>query len=406
MEPMDIMGALLTAEGRDDPYPLYDEALRLGPAASAGDDFALVSGYELANRILRDPAFGVWDHRLRAKTWGAELMARPSVRSMERSILYSNAPDHARMRTLISSVFTPRRVSALEPMIEAAVATLLDRLADEGADGAVVDFMDRFAYQLPVSVICDLLGIPEGDRETFRRLATQLAAVLDFFDNVEGLDPADAAWLELEPYFRTLIAERRKRPAEDLTSALIAACDADDARLDEAELLGNLTLLLIAGFETTANLFGNGVQLLFQHPEAADDLRLGTARYAGFAEEVLRYDSPVQLTTRVALSDGLMVGDVAVSAGTEVAILIGAAHRDPRRYEEPSRFDPRRLDVNPLSFGAGAHYCVGSVLARTEAALGFPRLLERFPAMAAAGEPTRNDRLVLRGYSQLPVTVV
>ena len=402
---MDIMAGLFAATGRQDPYPLYAATHELGPVVAADDGFVMVAGYEPANRVLRDPAFGVWDQQQRRQSWGAEEQSRPSVRSMERSILHSNAPDHGRMRALISSVFTPRRVAALEPAIEAAVGTLLDRLAAEGAAGATVDFMDRFAYQLPVAVICDLLGIPESDRETFRRLATQLAMVLDFVDRAETLDQADAAWLELEPYYSALVAERRKRPENDLTSALIAVCDADDARLDGVELLANLTLLLIAGFETTANLFGNGVRLLFEHPVVADDLRLGTARYAGFAEEVLRYDSPVQLTSRIALTAGLSVGGVPTPEGTEVAVMIGAANRDPRRYEEPSHFDPRRTDINPLSFGAGAHYCVGSVLARTEAALAFPRLLERFPHLAPAGVPTRNGRLVLRGFTHLPVTV-
>jgi cytochrome P450 len=309
------------------------------------------------------------------------------------------------MRSLISSVFTPRRVAALEPAIEAAVEALLDRLAETGANGAAVDLMDDFAYQLPVTVICDLLGIPQADRETFRVLATDLAAVLDFVEDLSRLDEADAAWLELELYFGGLLAERRVRPRDDLVSALIAVCDADDARLSGAELLCNLALLLIAGFETTANLFGNGVRLLFEHPEVGAGLRQGQVRYAGFAEEVLRYDSPVQMTSRIALTDGLSVGDVPVPAGAEVAVMIGAANRDARRYEEPERFDPTRTEIGPLSFGAGPHFCVGSVLARTEAAIGFPRLLERFPALAPAGAPTRNQRFILRGYERLPVTV-
>jgi cytochrome P450 len=324
---------------------------------------------------------------------------------MERSILHVNAPDHARMRSLISSVFTPRRVAALEPDIEEAVDALLDQVAEAGADGTPVDFMDDFAYRLPVAVICDLLGIPEEDRDTFRVLATQLAAVLDFVDDASQLGPADAAWLELEPYFQALVAERRERPRDDLVSALIAACDGDDSRLTEAELLCNLTLLLIAGFETTANLFGNGLRLLFEHPEIGTGLREDSLRYAGFAEEVLRYDSPVQMTTRIPLTGNLSIGDVPVPLGTEVAIMIGAANRDPRRYDDPERFDPARSEISPLSFGAGAHFCVGSVLARTETAIAFPRLLDRFPALAPAGEPTRNQRLVLRGYEHLPVTV-
>ena len=405
MEPMDIMAALLTAEGRDNPYPLYDEAHRLGAVIDASEGFVMVPSYDECDHVLRNASFGVWDVDWRGRAWDDEQQRRPSLRSMERSVIYANAPDHGRMRSLISSVFTPRRVAALEPMIEQAVEALLDRVARAGADGAAVDLMDDFAYQLPVSVICDLLGIPAEDRETFRVLATELAAVLDYVDDLSRLDGADAAWLELELYFGGLFAERRRCPQDDLVSALIAVCDADDSRLSGAELLCNLALLLIAGFETTANLFGNGVRLLFEHPEVGTGLRSGDLRYAGFAEEVLRYDSPVQLTTRIALTDGLSVGDVPVRPGTEIALMIGAANRDARRYEAPERFDPARTAIGPLSFGAGPHFCVGSVLARTEAAIGFPRLLERFPALAAAGAPTRNQRFVLRGYEHLPVTV-
>lgn len=405
MEPLEIMGALLTAEGRDNPYPLYDQAHRLGSVIDAADGFVMVPAYDQCNQVLRDASFGVWDVEWRGRVWDDEQQRRPSLRSMERSVIYSNAPDHGRMRSLISSVFTPRRVAALEPAIEQAVEALLDRLAEAGADGTAVDLMDDFAYQLPVSVICDLLGIPATDRETFRELATELAAVLDLVEDLSRLDGADAAWMELELYFGGLLAERRARPQDDLVSALIAVCDAGGSRLSGAELLCNLTLLLIAGFETTANLFGNGVRLLFEHPGVGAGLRRGDLRYTRFAEEVLRYDSPVQMTTRIALTDGLTVGDVPVAAGAEVALMIGAANRDARRYEDPERFDPTRTEIGPLSFGAGPHFCVGSVLARTEAAIGFPRLLERFPALAPAGEPTRNERFILRGYQHLPVTV-
>jgi cytochrome P450 len=405
MEPLEIMGALLTAEGRDNPYPLYDEAHRLGAVIDAGEGFVMVPSYEQCDQVLRNASFGVWDVDWRGEAWDDEQQRRPSLRSMERSVMYSNAPDHSRMRSLISSVFTPRRIAALEPAITAIVETLLDRVAETGAGGAAVDLMDDFAYQLPASVICDLLGIPPTDRVTFRELATQLAAVLDYVDDLSRLDGADAAWLELELYFGGLLAERRTRPQDDLVSALITVCDADDARLSAAELLCNLALLLVAGFETTANLFGNGVRLLFEHPEVGAGLRNGDLRYAGFAEEVLRYDSPVQMTTRIALTDGLSVGDVAAPPGTEVAVMIGAANRDARRYQDPERFDPTRTEIGPLSFGAGPHFCVGSVLARTEAAIGFPRLLARFPDLAPAGEPTRNQRFILRGYEYLPVTV-
>ena len=403
MDGAEIFGTLMTPAGRANPYPVYEAAHKLGSVIPAGGGY-LVVGYPDVNQLLRDNAFGVADDETRS-TWDPAWRDVPSVVSMAASILHSNAPDHGRMRSLISSVFTPRRVHALEPTIAAATDRLLDGLADRGAAGTAVDFMAEFSYQLPVSVICELIGVPEAERDRFRILATDLAAVLDFVSEMSALEAADVAAVELKELFTALVAERRAAPRDDLASALVAVCDADDGTLSEVELLANLTLLLIAGFETTANLFGNGLVQLFEHPDVAAALRAGEIGYQGFIDEVLRYDSPVQMTSRTAMADDATIGGVRVERGMEVAVLIGAANRDPHRYSDAGRFDPTRTDINPLSFGAGVHFCVGSVLARLEAATAFPRLVSRFPALASGGEPIRNSRLLLRGYEHLPVTV-
>jgi cytochrome P450 len=275
-------------------------------------------------------------------------------------------------------------------------------MADRGADGSAVEFMHDFAYLLPVTVICELLGIPEADREGFRPVARDLAGVFEF-DDPARLPAINAAAVELLAYFTGLTARRRADPRDDLISDLLAISDADDGRLTDAELLHNLTLLLVAGFETTTNLLGNGLQVILRQPAVGVAVREGTVPVSAFIEEVLRYDSPVQLTSRVGCD--ATVGGVAIADGDHVMTVLGAGNRDPRRFVHPDTFDPQRADGGPLSFGGGAHFCIGAALARLEAGVAFPRLLKRFPGIAPAGEPVRRDTLLLRGFDALPVTV-
>jgi len=400
-----ISQTLTSPAGRSDHVPLYAAAHRLGPVLAVTDSVFLVVGYTAVDRVLRNPGFGLPD-TVPSRTAAADgHAAGAALRLMERSILRTNPPDHGRMRSLISQVFTPRRVAALQPSVVAAVDTLLDRLVESGADGRTVDFMDRFAFQLPVTVICELLGVPAADRHQFRPLASALTAALELAGDTDG--PADTAARELGTYFTAVISERRTAPGDDLVSALVAARDADDGRLSDDELLANLILLLVAGFETTTDLLGNGLAILLDQPGLASALRSGQVTTAGFIEEVLRYESPVQVTTRVARADGLVAEDVPVPYGSDVILLLGAANRDPVRYPRPDRFDPARTGNKPLSFGAGPHVCIGNNLARLEASVAFPRLLDRFPAITADPDrnPTRRDRLVLRGYQTLSIRV-
>jgi cytochrome P450 len=397
MDAVAIVEALAEPAGRADPYPLYARARQLGPVARVWPDVVLVSGYDEVNRVLRDPAFGVVDGDVRP---GAAEPA--SVRVLGSSVLRTNPPRHAAMRAPIASVFTPRRVRELEPAITATVDRLLDGIAAEFARDGWTDFMDRFAFRLPVNVICALLGVPEQDRYRFRGLVGELTALLEFMPG--DLTAADLAAAELEDYFRRLAAERRIRPRADLVTALVGLTGTEPG-LDEGELLGNLVLLLVAGFETTTNLLGNGLALLFRHPHVAAALRAGALPVADFVEEVLRFDAPVQMTSRLARTAGLSVGGFELPRGGEALLLIAAANRDPARHPDPDRFDPWRAEIAPLTFGAGPHYCLGAMLARREAALAFDRLLRRFPGLAPAPgrEAVRNSRLLLRGYTDLPV---
>lgn len=399
---MDAIGALTalgTSEGRADPYPLYAGLHEIGEVIEAGPGNVIVVGYDAINGVLRDPGFRVSDD----SSFDRDLpgwQANPVFIQAADWLLNLNAPRHSRIRSLMAHAFTARRIAGLEPAIATMADGLLDAMADRGADGSAVEFMHDFAYLLPVTVICELIGIPEADREGFRPVARDLAGVFELTD-IDTLPAINAAAVELLAYFTALAAERRAAPRDDLISNLLAVSDSGDGRLADAELLHNLTLLLLAGFETTTNLLGNGLQVILLDPSAGEAVRDGSTPPAAFVEEVLRFDSPIQLTSRIGYDT--TVGGVPVSPGTGVTTLLGAGNRDPRRFSDPDRFDPMRADGGPLSFGGGAHFCIGAALARLEGAVAFLRLLSRFPKISAAGEPARRDRLLLRGFETLPV---
>ncbi len=401
MDATEILTALITPEGRADPYPLYEDLRELGEVVSIEGQELIVVGYDLINSVLRDPRFGVSDQASFEKSipgW----RNHPVLVQGADWILNLNAPRHSRIRSLIARAFTARRISGLEPAIAKMADELIDAMADRGSGGSPVEFMHDFAYLLPVTVICELIGIPESDREGFRPVAREVAGVFEFH-GVETLPPIDAAAVELLGYFTGLAASRRADPRDDLLSDLLAIADSGDGRLADAELLHNLTLLLVAGFETTTNLLGNGMHIILHDQQARAAASDGSVSPAAFVEEVLRFDSPVQLTSRIGYQTEL--GGVEVTSGMGVTTLLGAGNRDPRRFSHPGVFDPGRADAGPLSFGGGAHFCIGAALARLEGSVSFPRLMRSFPDIAAAGEPVRRDTLVLRGFDQLPVTV-
>ena len=401
MDGAQILTSLGTPAGRADPYPLYAALHEIGEVIELSPRDLLVVGYDTINAVLRDPGFLVSDQAAFEENFPAWQENPVFVQSVD-WILNLNAPGHARIRSLLARTFTARRVAGMRPAIEAMADELLDAIAVRGADGSAVDFMEEFAYLLPVTVICELIGIPETDRAGFRPLARDLAGIFELHD-LERLPRINAAAAQLLAYFSDLAAKRRADPRDDLLSDLLAISDADDGRLTGAELLHNMTLLLVAGFETTTNLLGNGLQIVLDRPEHVQSVRVGSIPAAAFVEEVLRFDSPVQLTSRRGY-DTDMCG-VPVSARTEVVLMLGAGNHDPRRFAKPRTFDPARSDGAPLSFGGGAHFCIGAALARLEGAVAFPRLFDRFPKIAPAGEPTRRDTLLLRGFDTLPVAV-
>ncbi|MFH8385281.1 cytochrome P450 [Kitasatospora sp. NPDC018058] len=403
MEPREAMAALTAPEGRRDPYAYYDAIRAHGNLVRIKPGLMAAVGHAECSRILREPRLLVQDAKSHDRLY-PDWRSHSSLRGFTDSVLYTNPPDHSRMRRLMSGAFTPRRVAALEPAIVQMTDRLLDRVAELGGDGSPVDFMAEFAYRLPVAVIGEMLGVADDDQIWFRAAVEDVTVALEGISRVSRLDAADRAMDELAAYFGRLVDERRRHPADDLISALVEAHDAAGDRFTRDELVGNLVLLLAAGFDTTTHLLGHGLHLAFEHPGFAARLRTEPGFATGYVEETLRIAAPVHATSRFAETDVDVLGTT-VPAGTKVLVLLAAGNRDPDRFPEPHRFDPDRPDIQPLSFGAGAHFCLGAPLARVEAQIALPRLLRRFPHIATVGSATYRDRLVVPGHDQLPVSL-
>ncbi|WP_433269281.1 cytochrome P450 [Micromonospora vinacea] len=403
MDAAEALTLLMSPQGRVDPYPTYKRLRAHGPVVQAMPGLYVVTGYPEVDELLRDPRLGVMDDALRDQVW-PNWRESPAVSSIARSMLRTNPPDHSRMRRLASGAFSPRRVAGMRDVVRVQAEELLDSMVAKAESGAPVDVLADFAYPLPVGVICALLGVPAPDRPLFRRWAGDLTGVLEPEITLDELAVADAGANELRDYFVELVVARRRAPADDLTTALVQVHDADGDRLTGPELLANLVVLLVAGFETTTNLLGNGLVVLLGHPEAAAALRADPDLAPAYVEELLRYDSPVQLTTRTTTAP-VRCGGLDLPSGSTTLLLLGAANRDPRRFPDAQRFDPTRAQAHPLSFGAGPHYCLGAGLARLEAQLAFPMLLRRLPELALAEVPRHRTRLTLRGYESVPVTL-
>jgi cytochrome P450 len=391
MDQQSALASLFLPEGRNDPYPAYDVLREHAPVFQADGQW-WVTTHALTNRLLRDPSMRTADASDYDAFW-PDWRQNRGVSSFVLSMLQTNPPDHSRVRRAAAATFTARRVTAMRDVIAAQAEALIEAMPDRA------DFVEAFAYPLPIGVICALLGVPDADLPWFRPRVADLTVVLEPVSTEAEMRRADVAGRELEDYFVGLIAERRRTPQEDLTSALAASPD-----LRGEELLANLVLLLIAGFETTTNLLGTGLKLLLDDPSHAARLRADPTLASAYVEEILRYDSPVQMTSRLA-TEAVELDGVTIRPNDSVSLLLGAANRDPDRYASPHRFDPGRENVQPVSFGGGAHYCLGAPLARLEAQVALPMLVTRLPRLALDGPATRRDRLTLRGYSALPVTI-
>ena len=401
----DPVGRLLRHPAvRDEPYALYEEVRARGPL-SRGSLGLVTASHAVASDILRSASFGVgWDRSAAprpirwARRCGDELDATGVAEPP--SMLVVDPPDHTRFRRLVSRAFTPRATAAFEPVIQRTADTLLDALEARGGE---VDLVETYAAQLPVLVIADLLGVPTERREDFLRWGAAAAATLDPGLPFRRYVAAERALRAMHAFLREHFDHLRRVPGDDLVSRLVGL--PEDEALTERELHATVMLLLGAGFETTVNLLGNAVVLLDGHRDQWDALLADPAGWDGAVEEVLRHDSPVQITGR-SVKDDVVVGGWEVRAGTRVTVLLGAANRDPDVFTDPARFDITRGNARDhLAFSAGIHYCVGAGLARMEGVIGLRSLAERFPALRISGRPVRRDLQTLRGFEHLPVTL-
>jgi cytochrome P450 len=389
-----LLDELTTPVGREDPYPRYERLRQLSAVVRAQDGALVVTRYADCSTVTRDPRLGHLPPDMLAFLGYPDWPEHPALRQLFTSLLVLNPPDHTRLRRLVSGAFTARRVRALRPAIVRMVDDLLDEMTGE------VDFIGGFAFPLPVNVIGELLGVPSGDRAQFQSLVRDWTRVLEVI-TPDVLSVADPAATTIRDYLAGLVAERRQRPGADLLSALVAAEEAGD-QLSEDELLTTAALLFAAGFETTTNLLGNGLVALLRHPAQLRALRERPDLTDSAVEELLRFDSPVQLITRV-VTEPVELGGTTVAAGERVVAYLGAGNHDPERFAEADRLQLNRTDNAPLSFGGGIHYCLGAPLARLEAQVAFPALVGRFPRLALCGASERRDSLTIRGFTRLPV---
>ena len=396
-------------EHRTNPYPLYRRMREVGPVVSTGSNMHLAFGHDACWSIVRNPR-GSSDER-HGSLHQREALTNPRLaKAMDRrpSLVFLDPPDHTRLRSLVAGAFTPRRVDGLRDDITAIADGLIDDLAAEvGDDGATtIDIIERFAYPLPITVICRMLGIPTSDHDRFRHWSLAITKSVDpgILRSEDDNAAIEQATAELNDYTAELVRARRSNPSDDLLSDLIAQSDGDDHLLDD-ELIDLVVLLLVAGHETTVNLIGNGLNALFAHRDQMQAWLRHPEIGAAAIDELLRYDSPLQMVLRVALDD-MHIGDVPIEAGDEVILMLGAANRDPELFPDPDILDLRRVNAGRhVAFGGGIHHCLGAALARTEGAIAIESLLRRFPDIAPAGSPTLRRTFNLRGLEHLPVTL-
>ena len=386
-----------------DPYGAYDHLRVTAPVRRIhreGVPMWLVTSYAEARTVLTDDRFRKdpdrWPISLEQSDPGLGAIAH----RIGKHLLYTDPPQHTRLRRLVSKTFTPRRIAGYESM----TTTIVDALLDQFDGAAEVDLVARYAVPIGVTVICELLGVPAGERRDFWHWSLQLAAD----DERAGADAAASrsdAVDRLGTYLSGLIAAKRARPTTDLLSDLVHARD-DEGRLSERELVAMALLLLLAGHETTINLIGNGVLVLLQEPDHADALRQHPELLPTAVEEIVRHHGSVMISSLRVTAEPVELGGVQIPAGELVMAAVGAADRDPAQFPDPNRFDPGRQPNPHLGFGAGIHYCIGAPLARMQTAIAIGALLRRHPRMTLAvpvADLRWHPSIVVRGLHALPV---
>jgi cytochrome P450 len=384
-------------EHRPDPYSRYARVREATPYLDSGFGVEFVTRHAECTQILSETR---WSHRDEAELFHPET-ARADLPT---SFLWMDPPDHTRLRRLVSKAFTPKSVTDLRPRITALVRELLDAALAAGS----VEAIEAIAYPLPLIVICELLGVEDVD--LVHRVGPHLARGFDpdLVLSAEERTARDEASREILAHFAQLIAERRARPKQDLVSGLTQVYDSGDV-LTESELLATCVTMLIAGHETTVNMVGNGLLAFARHLGQLALVRERPELAGPTVDEVLRYDSPVHMTTRTATQE-LVVGDRTFPEGHNVCVLVGSANRDPRAFVDPDAFDVTRYAGSAatprhLGFALGIHYCMGAALARVEGEILFGELARRVRTLEPAGDPVYRPNLLIRGLRELPLTL-
>ena len=387
----------------EDPYRQYALLREHDPVHRSPLEVWVLFRYDDIVRTLRDASLSVQIDNA-TPTARMQMFAEQAPGERERgahSILNVDPPDHTRLRRLVSKAFTPKMVNELRPRIQELVDRALEAMAARGH----ADVIGDLAFPLPFTVISEMLGMPDGNRDEVRGWSHTLTKTLDPILTPEEVQAALVAADNMQAHVQDVLAWKRDHPADDLLTGLLAAEDEGD-RLTELELLDQVLLLYVAGHETTVNLIGNATLALLGHPDELARLRSDPELDAGAVEELLRYDSPVQFSRRITTAD-LDVNGTTVPSGTFMLTCLGSANHDEARWGPTAGdLDLTRADAGQhMSFGNGIHHCLGSSLARTEAQVAIGTLVRRFPGLQLAGEPERNGRVVLRGLESLPVTV-
>jgi hypothetical protein len=394
--PLDLTDPAVVA----DPYPAFAAARAQAPVQWHPElGVWLAFTHAESNAVLRDRRLGrIWSDKAPAERFGSfNLIHRNAILEME-------PPDHTRLRRLISTAFARGHVERLRPWVQELAAELVDGLVERSGGTEPVDVLTGMAELLPVAVIAELLGVPDADRPLLRPWSNAIVKMYEYGRTTPVEDDAERAAGEFVGYLRELAAQRRRMPREDLLTHLVTIRDSEGDRLTEDELVTTCILLLNAGHEATVNVSGNGLLALLEHPSEIARLRADPELLPTAIEELMRFDSPLQLFERTATED-VRIGGVTVAAGEKIAALLGSANRDPGVFADADTLDVGRTDNPHISFGAGVHFCLGAPLARVELQASFGALLTRTSRLELGAPARRRPEFVMRGLRDLPVVL-
>jgi len=383
----------------DDPYPWYAALRGHDPVHPLEGGGMFLSRYDDALAVYRDATRASSDKKVE---FLPKFGRTPLYEHHTTSLVFNDPPLHTRVRRIIMGALNQRAIARME----ADVLRLIERLLERMAELRELDFIEAFAARIPVEVIGNLLQVPHAERAPLRGWSLAILSGLEPAPSPEALERGNRAVSDFVAYLRTLIEARRRRPGDresDVLTRLIQG-EQDGERLTETELHHQCIFLLNAGHETTTNLIGNGMWLLLRHPAELERLRADPALVPSAIEEMLRYEGPIQLNNRRLVAP-MVLGAAELPSGTSITIGIGAVNRDPAQFSDPERFDVGRRPNRHVAFGQGDHACAGMNVARLEGRIAFARLLARFAAIEAAGEPVRDRRIRFRGFRTLPVRV-